>query len=78
MPTYRLPLALIAFKVGCRIKCSMHRLKADLTIKRLPNLVAFAAANNLPYHVPRICFDMDSFVIGVDTYVLVTMGNQPP
>ena len=54
----------------------MHHLRAALTIKRLPNLVAFAAATNLPYQVPRIHFDTNSFVIGIDTYALVTMGNR--
>jgi hypothetical protein len=75
MPTYLLTLALIVFKVGCCVDYSMRRLKAALTIKHLPNLVAFAAAINLPYQVPRICFDTNSFVISADTYVLVTMGN---
>jgi hypothetical protein len=75
MPAYLLPLALIIFKVGCRVECSICRLKAALTTKRLPNLIAFAAANNLPYQVPRICFNMDFFVIGIDTYALVTMSN---
>ncbi len=43
-PTYLLPLALIAFKVGCQVENSVRRLKAALTIERLPKLVAFAAA----------------------------------
>jgi hypothetical protein len=76
-PTYLLPLALIIFKVGCCVKHSMRHLKVALTIKCLPNLVAFAVATNLPYQVPRICFNTNSFVIGVDTYALVTMGNHP-
>jgi hypothetical protein len=76
-PTYLLPLALIIFKVGCSAKHSMRRLKAALTIKRLPKLIAFAMATNLPYQVPRIRFNTDSFVIGVDTYASVTMGNCP-
>jgi hypothetical protein len=75
MPTYLQHLALIASKVGCQVKCSMRPLKAALTIKRLPNLVA--TADNLPYQVPRIRFDMDSFVIGIDTFALVMMGNRP-
>jgi hypothetical protein len=54
----------------------MRRLKVALTIKRLPNLIAFAAATNLPYQVPRIRFDTDSFVINVNTYALVTTGNR--
>jgi hypothetical protein len=45
-PTYFLPLALIAFKVGCRVEHSLRRLKAALTIKCLPKLVAIAAATN--------------------------------
>jgi hypothetical protein len=68
MPTYLLPLALIAFKVGCCIEDSMRPLKAALTIMRLPSLVVFGAADNSPYQVPRICFDTDSFVIGVNTF----------
>jgi hypothetical protein len=76
-PTNLLPLTLIAFKVGCCVACSMHCLKAALTIKHLPNLIAFAAADNLPYQVHRISFDTDSFVIGIDIYASVTMGNRP-
>jgi hypothetical protein len=30
----------------------------------------------LPYQVPRICFDTDSFVIGVDTFASITLGNH--
>jgi hypothetical protein len=77
MPTYILPLALIVFKVGCRIKCSMRCLRVTLTIKRLPNLIAFTAATNLLYQVPRIHFNTNSFVITVDTGAFVTMGNRP-
>ena len=76
-PTYLLPLALIPFKVGCHVEHSVRHLKASLTINRLPKLAAFAAATDLPYQVPRIRFDTNSFVIGVDTYALVTMGNHP-
>jgi hypothetical protein len=54
----------------------MHHLRAALTIKRLPNLVAFAVATDIPYQVPRIRFDTNSFVIGIDTYALVTMGDR--
>jgi hypothetical protein len=43
-PTYLLPMALITFNVGCRVKNSVRRLKAALTIEQLPMLVAFAAA----------------------------------
>ncbi len=71
-----LPLALIIFKVGCHVESSMRCLKTALTIKRLPHLVAFAAAGKAPYHVPTICFDMDFFSIGVNTFTLVTMGNR--
>jgi hypothetical protein len=54
----------------------MCHLKVALTIKSLPNLAAFAAADNLRYQVPRIRFDMNSFIIGVNTFALVTMGNR--
>jgi hypothetical protein len=77
MPTYLLPLALIAFKVGCPVKYSMCCLKVALTIKCLTNLVVFVAAGNSPYQVPRICFDTNSFVNGIDIYALVTMGICP-
>jgi hypothetical protein len=78
LPTYLLPLALIAFKVGCQVEHSVRHLKAALTINHcLPKIVAFAAATNLPYHVPRICFDTNSFVIGVNTFASITLGNCP-
>jgi hypothetical protein len=76
-PTYLLPLALIVFKVGCQVEHSIHRLKVALTTKQLPKLVAFAAAAQMPYKVPRICFDTNSFVIGVTIFASVTLRNHP-
>ncbi len=48
-----------------------------LTIECLPKHVAFAAATQLPYQVPRICFDLNSIVIGVNTMASVALGNHP-
>jgi hypothetical protein len=76
-PTYLLPLALITFKVGCHIEHSLHRIKVALTIECLPKLVAFTAATQLPYQVPSIRFDTISFVIGVDIFSSITLGNHP-
>ncbi len=76
-PTYLLPMALIAFKVGCQVENSVRCLKAALTIKRLPKLVAFAAATRLPYQVPMMRFDTSSFVIGIDTFASIMLGNHP-
>jgi hypothetical protein len=76
-PTYLLPLALIAFKVGCQVEHSIRRLKTALAIKQLPKLVAFPAATQLPYQVPTICFNTNSFVIGMDTFASVMLGNHP-
>jgi hypothetical protein len=45
--------------------------------KCLPKIVAFTASTTLPYQVPRIHFDTDSFVIGVDTFASITLGNHP-
>jgi hypothetical protein len=75
-PTYLLPLALIAFKVGCQVEHSIRRLMTALTIEQLPKLVAFAPATQLPYQVPRICFDNNSFVIGVNTFASITLGHH--
>jgi hypothetical protein len=55
----------------------MQHLKTALTIKGLPKLVAFAAATQLLHQVPRIRFDTDSFIIGANTFALVTLGNHP-
>jgi hypothetical protein len=54
----------------------VRHLKAALTINHLPKLVAFAAATNLPYQVPRIPFDTDSFIIGINTFASITLGNH--
>jgi hypothetical protein len=43
----------------------------------LPKIVAFAASTTLPYRVPRIHFDTNSFVIGVDTFASITLCNHP-
>jgi hypothetical protein len=69
MLTYLLPLALIAFKVGCHVKHSLCCLQAALNINQcIPKIVAFAASTTLLYQVPSIRFDTDSFVIGIDTF----------
>jgi hypothetical protein len=72
-PTYLLPLALIAFKVGCCVMHFLRHLKAALTIECLPELVVFSAATNLPFQVPRIHFDTNSFVIGINTFASITL-----
>jgi hypothetical protein len=78
MLTYLLPLALISFKVGCLVKRSLRRLRAALNMHQcLPKIVAFATSTTLPYQVPSIHFDTDSFVIGVDTFASITLGNHP-
>ncbi len=43
----------------------------------MPKLVAFAAAAQLLYQVPRIRFDTNSFLIGINTFASVTLGNHP-
>jgi hypothetical protein len=77
IPTYLLPLAQITFKVGCHVEHPLNRLRAALTIERLPKLVAYATATQLPYQVPRIHVDTNSFVIGLDTLTSITLGNHP-
>jgi hypothetical protein len=78
MLTYLLPLALISFKVGCRVEHSLRRLRAALNMHQcLPKIVAFAASTTLPYQVPSIRFDTDSFIIGVDTFASITLRNHP-
>jgi hypothetical protein len=76
MSTYLLPLALITFKVGCWVHSSCC-IKVALTIKRLLKLIAFTTTTQLPHQVPRIHFDTDSFVIGINTFALITLGNHP-
>ncbi len=78
MPTYLIPLALISFKVGCRVEHSLRRLRAALIINQcMPKIITFAASTTLPYQVPRIRFNTNSFVIGVDTVASITLGNHP-
>ncbi len=78
MLTYLLPFALISFKDGCRVEHSLHCLRAALNINQcLPKIVAFAASTTLPYQVPRIRFDTNSSVIGVDTFASITLSNHP-
>jgi hypothetical protein len=78
MLTYLLPLALISFKGGRHVEHSLRCLRAALNMHQcLPKIVAFAASTTLPYQVPSIRFDTDSFVIGVDTFASITLGNHP-
>ncbi len=78
MLTYLLLLTLIFFKVGCCVEHSLHCLRAALNINQcLPEIVAFTASTTLPCQVSRIHFDTNSFVIGVDTFASITLGNHP-
>ncbi len=78
MLTYLLPLALISFKVGCHVKHSLCHLRAALNMHQcLPKIAALAASTTLPYQVPSIRFDTDSFVIGVDTFASIMLRNHP-
>jgi hypothetical protein len=107
MLTYLLLLALISFKVDCRVEHSLHRLQAALNEQYftkwnilkyffnscagiykifqnriychecLPKIVTFTASTTLPYQVPIIRFDTDSFVIGMGTFASITLGNHP-
>jgi hypothetical protein len=76
-PTYIVPLALFAFKVGCRVEHFIRHLKTAHTINQLPTLVAFAAATQLLYQVSRICFDTNFFIINVNTFASIALGNHP-
>jgi hypothetical protein len=78
MLTYLLPLALISFKVGCRVEHSLCRLRVALNMHHcLPKIVPFAASTTLPYQVSSIRFETDSFVIGADTFDSIMLGNHP-
>ncbi len=43
----------------------------------LPKIVAFAASTTLSYQVPRIRFNTNSFVIGMDIFASITLSNHP-
>jgi hypothetical protein len=43
----------------------------------MPKIVTCAASTTLPYQVPRIRFNTNSSIIGIDTFTLITLGNQP-
>jgi hypothetical protein len=45
--------------------------------KCLPKIFAFTTSTTLPYRVPRICFDTNSCVVGVDSSASITLGNHP-
>jgi hypothetical protein len=78
MLTYLLPLALISFRVGYCVKHSLRRLRAALNMHQCwPKIVAFALSTTLPYQVPSIRFDTDSFLIGIDTFASIMLGNHP-
>jgi hypothetical protein len=74
MLTYLLPLALISFKTGCCVEHSLRHLQAALNMHQcLPKIVAFAMSTTLPYQVPSIRFDTDSFTIGIDTFASIML-----
>ena len=69
--------ALATFQVGCRVE---HFLSTWLRRKKLhfqcqQNRLAFKLT--LAPSVTNFCFDTDSFIIGIDTHVSVTMAKHP-
>ncbi len=72
--TYLIPLAMAAFRVGCRMKCFLHQLGH---LGRPPNHFA-AMAGKVGAHLdPYLRFDSDSFWIGVNNHASFCMANSP-
>ncbi len=73
--TYLVPAAITLFKVGCHVEGFLCRFSRT-TPHPLPAIqpIALHATNN---ESGPICFDLDSFAVGVDNHASYCMINSP-
>jgi hypothetical protein len=75
LQTYLLPAAFAAFKVGCCIELFVQRFTGPPI--RDPTCLAHQSKATLQLAPPPVCFDSDSYPIGVDNHALRCMANAP-
>ncbi len=75
LQTYLLPAAFAAFKVGCCVESFIRRFSGPPI--RDPTCLAHQSKATLQLAPPPVCFDSDSYPIGVDNHALRCMANAP-
>ncbi len=73
--TYLLPAAFAAFRVGCCIESFVRRFTGPPI--RDPTCLAHQSKATLQLAPPLVCFDLNSYPIGVDNHALRCMANAP-
>jgi hypothetical protein len=77
--TYLDPIAVSVFKVGCRVEQRLRELLASHHLRELSSFPrpTFTAMLSTVNCTRAICFDSDSYPIGIDTHALRCMVNAP-
>jgi hypothetical protein len=71
-----LPVALIAYKVGCWVKHSLNGMHQIFQHPQMLQRIAYQSKRGQSKLLPMMHFDTNSFLIDVDSFVLVTMATQ--
>jgi hypothetical protein len=75
--TYLPPLAFLCYKVACRVERFFHGLRCMFQRPDILQRIPYQSERGQSKLLPTMCFDTNSFTIGIDSFASVTMGTQP-
>ena len=75
--TYLLPVAIIAYKAGCRVERSLNGFCQLFHRPHILQRIAYQSERGYSKLLPTMRFDTDSFLIGINSFASVTMATQP-
>ncbi len=73
--TYLLPLAFLGYKVGCQVERSFHGLRRIFQRPDILQRIAYQFEWGQSKLLPTMRVDTNSFIIGVNSFALVTMAT---
>jgi hypothetical protein len=77
--TYLVPVAVSAFNVGCCVNGQLRELLASHHLRELPSFPCptFTTLSSAVDRTRAVCFDSNSYPIGIDTHASRCMVNAP-
>jgi hypothetical protein len=77
--TYLVPIAVSILRVGCHVEGRLRNLLASHHLRELPSFLwpTFTTLSNAVDRTRNICFDSNSYPIGIDTHTSCYMVNMP-
>ena len=76
MLTYLLLLVSLTYKVGCQVKRSICGLRCVFQPLHIFQRIACQSERGQSKPLPMMCFDTDSFLIGVNSFASVTIRGS--